>query len=208
MLIPDYTQIFTCPQCGMKKEILRYVSQNTNVQTIWSDNKAIGPMRPVVSFVQKCPCCGHYYLLSRQKPERGNKGSFEQGELNYEEMKDAWIQLKDMPDMTENEKLSILIMQVWAFNDEYTRYQCKTIPIEEQTYIKEIIDLLLNMDMVDDLLRAELLREAGRFKESLEVLDDYSINNPYINQCKEYSSASNMRPFIIFRGRNVRNNMM
>ena len=197
MLIPDYTQIFTCPQCGTKKEILRYVSQNTNVQTIWSDNKAIGPMRPVVSFVQKCPCCGHYYLLSRQKPERGNKGSFEQGELNYEEMKDAWIQLKDMPDMTENEKLSILIMQVWAFNDEYTRYQCKTIPIEEQTYIKEIIDLLLNMDMVDDLLRAELLREAGRFRESLDILDDYPVNNSYIRKCKDFSLAFNNRPFII-----------
>lgn len=159
-------------------------------------------MRPVVSFLQKCPCCGHYYLLSRQKPEHGNKVSFEQGELSYKEIKEAWGQLKDIHDLTENEKLSILIMQVWAFNDEYTRYQSKTVPIEEQTYIKEIIDLLLNMDMVDDLLRAELLRETGRFKESLEVLDDYPINNPYITKCKEYSSESNMCPFVIYSGEN------
>ena len=199
-MIPGFTQILTCPQCGTKKEVLRYVSLNTAIQTVWSDNKIIAPMRPAISFVQKCPCCGHYYLLSRQKPEQGNKVSFEQNELNYKEVKEAWNQLKDIPDLTENEKLSILIMQVWAFNDKYTRYQSKIAPRKEQTYIIGIIDLLLNMDMVDDLLKAELLREAGRFKESLEVLGGYSINNPYINKCKEYSSASNTRPFVIYRG--------
>ena len=200
MMIPGFTQILTCPQCGTKKEVLRYVSLNTAIQTVWSDNKIIAPMRPAISFVQKCPCCGHYYLLSRQKPEQGNKVSFEQNELNYKEVKEAWNQMKDIPDLTENEKLSILIMQVWAFNDKYTRYQSKIAPRKEQTYIIGIIDLLLNMDMVDDLLKAELLREAGRFKESLEVLGGYSINNPYINKCKEYSSASNTRPFVIYRG--------
>lgn len=197
MLIPGFTQILSCPQCGTMKEILRYVSPNTEGQTIWSDNKIIVPMRPVVSFVQKCPRCGHYYLLTRQKPEHGNNASFEQGELNYREMKEAWFQLKDMPGMTENEKLSVLIMQVWAFNDEYTRCQCRTVPIEEQTYIKEIIDLLLNMDMVDDLLRAELLREAGRFKESLDVLEGYPVNNLFIYKCMYYSQAFDTHPFII-----------
>lgn len=104
---------------------------------------------------------------------------------------------KDMPDLTDNEMLSLLIMQVWAYNDEYTRHHGKSAPKEEQVYIAKIIDLLLNLDMVDDLLRAELLREAGRFRESLDILDDYPVNNSYIRKCKDFSLAFNNRPFII-----------
>lgn len=196
-MMPGFAKILTCPKCGTKKEVLGYVSGCTFGQTVWSDNKTITPLSHKVSFVQKCPVCGHYYLLSRQKPEYSQNSSNEQGELSYKEMKEAWRMLKDMPDLTENEMLSILIMQVWAYNDEYTRHHGKSAPKEEQVYIAKIIDLLLNLDMVDDLLRAELLREAGRFKESLDILDDYPVNNSYISKCKDYSLAFNNRPFII-----------
>ena len=164
----------------------------------WSDNKIFGPMHSRPSFVQKCPTCGHYFLLSRQKLERGKFCSHKQRELNYKEMKEAWYMLKDMPDLTEYEMLSLLIMQVWAFNDEYTRHHRKLAPKEEQVYITQIIDLLLNLDMVDDLLRAELLRESGRFRESIELLDSYIFNNPFICKCKNHSLESDIRPFIIY----------
>ena len=196
-MMPGYAKILTCPKCGTKKEVLGLVSGNTIVQTVWSDNKIITPLSQRVSFVQKCPACGHYYLLSRQKPEFSSNKSNEQGELNYIEMKEAWLLLRDMPDLTENEMLSLLIMQVWAFNDEYTRHNGKSAPKEEQAYITKIIDLLLNLDMVDDLLRAELLREAGRFDESLDLLSSYPFKNAYISKCKNYSLTSNKRPFII-----------
>ena len=110
-------------------------------------------MLPKISFVQKCPHCGKYYLLSRQKPEHGNTYSFEKGELNYKEIKEAWTMLKDTEDLTENERLSILIMQVWAFNDDYTRGKEAAVPKEEQDNIKGIIDMLIKLDNIDDLLR-------------------------------------------------------
>ena len=196
-MMSGFAKILTCPKCGTKKEVHGYVSGCTFGQTVWSDNKTIPPLSHKVSFVQKCPVCGHYYLLSRQKPEYSQNGSNEQGELSYKEMKEAWHMFKDMPDLTDNEMLSLLIMQVWAYNDEYTRHHGKSAPKEEQVYIAKIIDLLLNLDMVDDLLRAELLREAGRFRESLDILDDYPVNNSYIRKCKDFSLAFNNRPFII-----------
>ena len=154
-----------------------------------------------VSFVQKCPHCGKYYLLSRQKPEHGNTYSFEKGELNYKEIKEAWTMLKDTEDLTENERLSILIMQVWAFNDEYTRDKEGAAPKEEQDYIKDIIDMLIKLDRVDDLLKAELLRETGHFSDALDLLNNYMAENDFLeglkNKFKEYALDSETRPFII-----------
>ena len=200
-MIPGNAQILKCPYCGTKKEVLSLVSGNTFRQVVWSDNKSIAPMLPKVSFVQKCPHCGKYYLLSRQKPEHGNTYSFEKGELNYKEIKEAWSMLKDTEDLTENERLSILIMQVWAFNDEYTRDKEGVAPKEEQDYIKDIIDMLIKLDRVDDLLKAELLRETGRFSDALDLLDNYMAENDFLeglkNKFKEYALASETRPFII-----------
>ena len=49
--------------------------------------------------------------------------------------------------------MSILIMQVWAFNDDYTRGKEAAVPKEEQDNIKGIIDMLIKQDNIDDLLR-------------------------------------------------------
>lgn len=198
---PCFAKILTCPYCGSKKEVMDLMSGDTFNQTIWSDNKTITPMLPRVSFVQKCPHCGKYYLLTRQIPENSNTYSYEQGELNYKEIKEAWSVLKDTEDLTEKEKLNILIMQVWAFNDEYTRHQKSDIPTKEHNYITDIINQLLELDMVDDLLKAELLRENGKFDEAIELLDNYSKENKFLekikNKFKEYAIHSEIRPFII-----------
>jgi len=199
---PGYAQILTCPHCGTKKEVLSLISGNTFGQTLWSDNKTITPMLPKVSFVQKCPHCGKYYLLSRQETEYGKTYSFELGELNYEETKEAWNMLKGTENLTENEKLEILIMQVWAFNDSYTRKNDSTAPTDEQAYIKGIIGLLIKLDNVDDLLKAELLREIGHFEKALELLNNYPAGNDFLEGLKsrfrEHALASDSRPFIIY----------
>lgn len=199
---PGYAQILTCPHCGTKKEVLSLISGNTFGQTLWSDNKTIAPMLPKVSFVQKCPHCGKYYLLSRQETEYGKTYSFELGELNYEETKEAWNMLKGTEHLTENEKLEILFMQVWTFNDSYTRKNDTTAPTDEQDYFKGIIELLIKLDNVDDLLKAELLREIGHFEEALELLNNYSAENDFLEGLKnrfiEHALASDTRPFIIY----------
>lgn len=202
-MIPGNAQILTCPHCGTKKEVLSLLSGNTFGQVVWSDCKSIAPMLPKVSFVQKCPHCGKYYLLSRQKPEYGNTHSSEKGELNYKEIKEAWSMLKDVEDLTENERLTILIMQVWAYNDEYTRGKDATAPKAEQDYFKEIVDMLIKLDSVDTLLKAELLRETGRFSDALDLLSNYSAENDYlerlIKKFREHVLSSDSRPFIVNR---------
>ena len=66
-MMPSNARLLTCPACGGKKKILSLASGNTFDGEVWSDLKKIYPMLPEPSFVQKCPECGNYYLLSRQK---------------------------------------------------------------------------------------------------------------------------------------------
>ena len=186
-------------------------------------------MLPRVSFVQKCPSCGGFYLMSRQNPKDGGGTSFDTGNLSYIELKDAWRSLNygfSTPELhgwsklkkalslsrsigtrplTDEEKLNMLIMQVWAFNDEYTRKAVKPVPPEEKQYISGVIDMLLDLDSVNDLLKAEFLREMGRFEESMSLINSYSLDEDVdekvfeklIEKFKEEILSSNTRPFLI-----------
>lgn len=224
-MLPGPGQILTCPHCGAHKEVLSLLSGNTFGQELWSDNKTIAPMLPRVSFVQKCPSCGGYFLMSRQKPKDGKESSFDKGDLSYPELKEAWRSLNDAscrPELygwskfkkacglsssknthplTNDEKLSVLIMLIWAYNDEYTRTEVKPAPLEEQKYIRCIIDQLLELDQVDDLLKAEFLRESGRFQESMSLLNNYPTEEPFhmrlINELNRRNQESNSQPFLI-----------
>ena len=61
--------------------------------------------------------------------------------------------------------------------------------------------MLIKLDNVDDLLKAELLRETGRFSDALDLLDNYMAENDFLeglkNKFKEYALDSETRPFII-----------
>ena len=107
-----------------------------------------------------------------------------------------------MPDLTEDEKIMALFMQVWAFNDEYTRETKKEIPAEEHDYIVSVVDQIVAIDSVDNLLKAELLRETGRFEKAIELLDAYEAANDYReNLRKRYKKATEARntlPFVVY----------
>ena len=198
---PGTAQILTCPHCGAKKEVLSLLSGNNIDQQVWSDNKTIAPMLPRVSFVQKCPSCGGFYLMSRQTPEYGDDYSFELGELSYFETKEAWNSLKETLDLSEGERLTMLFMLVWAYNDEFTRESAKPIIQEEQDFFHGIIDLLLESQQLDILLNAELLREAGRFEESRNLLNGYTPDDEFRKKLTEKLieriQALDTQPFLI-----------
>ena len=104
-MLPDYSKTLTCPHCQGKKEVLSLASGNTFNGQMWSDTKTVYPMLPKVSFVQKCPHCGGYYLLSRQKEDDYaddfNGGT---GKLSYPELKEAWAVFSEDATLTDDEK--------------------------------------------------------------------------------------------------------
>jgi hypothetical protein len=82
-------------------------------------------------------------------------------------------------------------MQVWAFNDEYSRTEVKPIPSEEQSYIISIIDTLLAQNEMDDLIKAEFLRESGRFEESVALLNNYITDDEFLKKISKYTILNN-----------------
>ena len=92
--MPGNPQILTCPFCGKEKEIMSLVSGNTFGSELWSDNKQIAPMLPEISYVQKCPHCGKYFIKGRQAVKYAKDGyCFEKGLLTFPETKEAFAQL-------------------------------------------------------------------------------------------------------------------
>ena len=127
-------ELALCPHCGSKKEIIRLLSGNNIGATLWSDARYVAPMLPEKSPVQKCPICGHFFLLSKVECKKGNNVSFEEGWLSFDDSIAAFKELNN--GKTDRVELLTIII-TWAYNDMF-RNNIK--PTSEQTSVfKDII---------------------------------------------------------------------
>ena len=204
-MIPGFPRILTCPHCGAEKQVLSLVSGNTFGQTVWSDNKTIAPMLLRPSFVQKCPQCGGYFLLSRQTDHRFaiDGHGWDKGDLTYEQLKEAYASFKGA-ELSDDERQTILLYLLWAFNDTYTREEPKEIPDVELSYFQGVVNELLPL-IGDPLLRAELYRELSDFDKASEELSKATNSEEWYLEIKEsinqHIVAKDSGVFVLIQGR-------
>mgnify|MGYP004443737659 FL=1 len=185
-MLPANSLVVKCPDCQGKKELLQLRSGNTFGTQLWSDSKQIAPMLPRVSPVQKCTCCGRYYLLSRidrSNMATGTNCSFETGWLTFEEAIEA---NKDIECLSIEEQSTMAIVTIWAYND-IIRENNEPSTIQQETY-KNYISNLLNIPRIFDdniLLRAELYREISEFEKCLSTLEGFSVDDDFIKGISE-----------------------
>ena len=164
-----------CPHCGEKKELFQLGSGNNIGSKTWSDLKIEMPMMPMVSPVQKCPKCGHFFMLREAKKEQGKTYSFEGGWLTFEESLLALEELKS----DKKGRLELLTLIVtWAYNDIQRKEQesdplsprkeksekTRNTPTPEQTEIfRSVIKELLEQGIYtnNELFLMELYKELG-----------------------------------------------
>ena len=179
-MMPGPPRILTCPFCSAKKEVLSLMSGNTFGAELWSDGKQIAPMLPEISFVQKCPGCGKYYLLSRQEEHYARKGfCTETGNLTFAETKEAFAQIQKELPLHKSEETQLRFMLHFAYNDYYYRndYYCKkkkkkkTVAQEDYKLFRENAIWLLENAITDRIIAAEYYREIGEIKKASVVLD-------------------------------------
>lgn len=172
-MLPGNPQILTCPFCGKEKEIMSLMSGNSRGLKLWSDNKQIAPMLPEISYVQKCPHCGKYYIKDRQPERYADEGcSFEQGLLTFPEMKEAFAQLAEEGFQDEKEESAVRMMLHHAYNDYYYRSgDNKDILEEDKTLFRDNALWLINNLIYDDVMKAEFYREIGDFDTARSILD-------------------------------------
>lgn len=190
---PGFCLLAECPHCGEKKELLQLLSGNSLGVKLWSDLKKEMPMLPMVSPVQKCPKCGHFYMLNEVKQEGGKTYSFEKGWLTFEESLLALEELKS----DQKDRLELLtIIVIWAYNDIQRKEpksdplsprkekseKTRNTPTPEQTEtFKSVIKKLLEQGIYTDneLLLAELYREIGEFDKCIHILEKFEPQNEF-----------------------------
>ena len=206
-MMPGPSQILTCPHCGQKKEIMSLLSGNTFGADNWSDNKCIAPMLPEISYVQKCPHCAKYFILSRQKEVYSESDySSELGSLSFAETKDAFVQLSQekFHDMEEEANVRMLLHQ--AYNDYYFRDGGRqTVAEADQKLFRENALWLIENFIADDVMKAEFYREAGNMEMAKALIEEVSADNDFtknlVATIKEKIFKGETAVFLIERAR-------
>lgn len=179
-----YPQILTCPFCGKEKEIMSLWSGNNFNQELWSDNKQIAPMLPEISYIQKCPHCGKYYIKERQTAKYAKDGrSFERGILTFPQMKEAFSQLSEEGFWSKEEESHVRILLHQAYNDYYHRNKEKKAILEEdKTLFRENGLWLINNMITDSVMKAEFYREIGDMEIARNILESVVIEDEFLKQ--------------------------
>lgn len=197
---PGDPLVLKCPFCGEEKEVLTLISGNTCGGRQWSDLKADYPMLPRVSPIQKCPACGKYYFAKDAEQRMGDGFCLETGDLTYDELKEAEMQFHDNISGQDMKTLDILLL--WAYNDKYNRedVEITEAPEEERKYIATVLDELIVSGYGDELVRAEFLRQAGRFEEAITMLEVYKTEEEFlVEMAKKMKSYAESRKTIAFK---------
>ena len=200
-MMPGNPQILICPFCGTEKQIMSLISGNTFGAELWSDNKQIAPMLPEISYVQKCPHCGKYYITGRQEVKYAKDGySFEKGVLTYPEMKEAFTQLSEEGFLNEKEEINVRMMLHHAYNDYYYRTdEKKVISEEDKTLFHENGLWLINNLITDSVMKAEFYREIGEIETAKNIIDSITVEDEFLKRIvtaiKERLEVNNCQVF-------------
>ena len=200
-MMPGNPRILVCPFCGKEKEIMSLISGNTFGAELWSDNKQIAPMLPKISYVQKCPHCGKYYITGRQEVKYAKDGySFEKGLLTYPEMKQAFAQISEEGFLNEKEEINVRMMLHHAYNDYYYRTdEKKVISEEDKTLFHENGLWLINNLITDSVMKAEFYREIGEIDTAKSILDSITVEDEFLKRIvtgiKERLEVNNCQVF-------------
>lgn len=200
---PGKPQIVKCPFCGTKKELLSLISGNTFGAIYWSDNKRVAPMLPQVSYVQKCPKCRKYYIKARQESRYAADGfCLELGTLTYPEMKEAFAQLNDEGFNDVDEECNVRVLLLHTYNDYFFRGESDKQPSKkDKEFIVKNIHWLIENWAQDEILKAELYREAGDMDEAIEILDNVNVTEGFLvkikNEIVRLAKAGDSSVFVI-----------
>lgn len=187
-MIPGPDRVIACPNCEALHRVPTLISGNTLGARRWTDGKIVAPMLPKPPAFTRCHACAHFFWLSEARrvgevplvgpesvPEAWRAAPYvrELGEAEFLEALAAGA-AKDRED-----ELNLRTFAWWAANDGLRDLEEASIPEprplpERSPQAAENLDRLVAMldeaDPVERAMKAEALRELGRFEEALRLL--------------------------------------
>jgi hypothetical protein len=169
-MLPGPDQVVACPKCRALARHFTLLSGNTLGARTWTDGKQEMPMLPQLPPVVKCSRCAAVYWLADAQNLGALPSIAEPNENEYY----AAIAAGLAKDPSQEKTLRILAW--WRRNDEY-RHESRrrdrrprVLPADARTNL-EALTMLLDVEHENEaIMKAEILRELGRFDEARSIL--------------------------------------
>lgn len=180
-MLSAISKILICPFCKGEKPVLEPLFGHSLGGTLWSDTKTIYPAMPEISPVQRCPHCGKYYFAFNVE-SKGDADSDDQGNLTYEQIKEA-VNQYDQVVLEQEDEITLRLLFVQIYNDTFQRegvaHDAQPTAADNALLRKQVLRLEQIWDNAEDLLRAELYREIAEFEQATKILDALTIDMPF-----------------------------
>ncbi len=187
-MIPGPDRVIACPRCEALHRVRTLISGNTLGARRWTDGKIVAPMLPRPPAITRCQACAHFFWLSEAR--RVGEFPLSAGEP----VPEAWRAAPYVRELAEKEFLEALEAGVakdregelnlrtfawWAANDLVRDwrddYDPEPRPLAERSpwaaeNLERLVAMLDEGDPVERVMKAEALRELGRFEEALRLL--------------------------------------
>lgn len=192
-MLPGPDKVCECPKCKGLLRVFTLISGNTIGARRWTDGKMIAPMLPTPPAITRCPYCGHYYWISESKvvgelplwgdEERKVPSTWKTAERVRELSEAEYLEAIRIGAADSSEKeLHLRICAWWSGNDPLRSQgpspadQTQNAPTrspEATMNLERLLELLDIRNPDQRLMKAELLREIGRFDDAIHLLDSH-----------------------------------
>ena len=137
---------------------------------------------PEISMVQRCPHCGKDSFSYNVESKEGNEDADDQGNLTYEQIKEAVNQYGQVV-LEQEDEITLRLLFVQIYNDTFQRegvaHEAQPTAADKALLRKQVLRLEHIWDNAEDLLRAELYREIAEFEQATKILDALTIDKPF-----------------------------
>jgi hypothetical protein len=174
--------VVACPRCGGLARYETVLSGNTLGARVWTDGKMEAPMLPRPPEVARCSHCGQYYWLTQAR----KVGSLKAWETEDARVDPAWRAAPRIGELSEaeyyeaihrglaqdpEEEKTLRILAWWRSNDAARRGQSQPTDLApRRENLQALVGLLAGGTDEEQVMRAEALRELGRFAEAEAAL--------------------------------------
>jgi hypothetical protein len=181
---PGPDRIVACPSCGAAARHITLLSGNTLGARVWTDGKQMAPMLPSPPEVVQCHACPTAYWLRSAKvvsgPDRAMSVGSDVPRVEEPSEQEYYDAIAAGLAKSAEEEVRLRVLAWWRANEELRSYEegvlLPTRPLSQA--FQENLEMLLSL--LDDeqshlLMRAEALRQLGRFDDAERVLREVDL---------------------------------
>jgi hypothetical protein len=175
------TIIRKCKECGELFSQDTIGSGNTFGATQWTDGKLDAPMLPDQPALVKCPTCSAVVWIEEQEvvgeiSKWGSRGetnpAFENAQSYDTPTFDDYIEFLNLGSCNKEQQRYVRLRAWWHSNDFQRFTGSEFPPTDSKIANMEAFALLLDeQDETGRLMKAEVYRELGRFREADSLLE-------------------------------------